>query len=165
LRAGVELACIDAPPMDAAQFDSEALWQVVGARVRPGQRVLIVRGTDGQADDPQQGVGRNWFAQRVEQAGASVDFVVSYQRGLPRLSPQQVQLARAAASDGTVWLFSSSEAVANLQTCLPGQDWRAARAVATHERIVVAARAAGFAVVRESRPALADIMASLESLR
>jgi uroporphyrinogen-III synthase len=165
LRAGVEPARVDAPPMEAAQFDSEALWQVVGSRIQPGARVLIVRGSDAQDPESTQGVGRNWFAQRAQEAGAGVDFVVSYQRGLPRLSPEQLQLARQAASDGTVWLFSSSEAVANLQACLPGQDWGAARAVATHERIAAAARAAGFALVRESRPSLADIMVSLESMQ
>lgn len=165
LRAGVDPAFIDAPAADAAQFDSEALWQVVGARLKVGDRVLIVRGTDGQAERPEQGVGRNWFARRVEEAGGAVDFVISYQRGLPRFSPAQLQATRAAATDGAVWLFSSSEAVANLQACLPGQDWGAARAVATHTRIAAAARAAGFGAVRESRPALADILASLESVR
>lgn len=165
LRAGVDPAWIDAPAMNAAQFDSEALWQVVAAQVRPNSRVLIVRGTDGQAEGPAQGVGRNWFAQRVEAAGGLVDFVISYQRGLPRFSPAQCEVARSAATDGSVWLFSSSEAVANLQACLPGQDWGEARAVATHARIAAAAQAAGFGMVRESRPALADILASLESMR
>lgn len=164
LRAGVEAAGIDAPALDAAQFDSEALWQVVGSRVKPGGRVLIVRGTDGQAEGPEQGVGRNWFARRAQEAGATVDFVMAYQRGLPRLSAAQLQMARTAAGDGSVWLFSSSEAVANLQTCLPDQDWSAARAVATHARIAASVRAAGFGVVHESRPALADIMVSIESL-
>lgn len=165
LRAGVAPAFMDAPATDAAQFDSEALWQVVGPQVKPGDRVLIVRGTDGQAEGPDQGVGRNWFARRLDEAGATADFVVSYQRGLPRFSPEQLNLARTAASDGSVWLFSSSEAVANLQACLPGQDWHGARAVATHARIAAAARDAGFGVVRESRPALADILGSIESIR
>lgn len=165
LRAGVDAACIDAPAPDATQFDSEALWQLVAAQVRPNSRVLIVRGTDGQTEDPAQGVGRNWFSRRVQEAGGTVDFVISYQRGLPRFSPAQLQAARAAATDGAVWLFSSSEAVVNLQVSLPGQDWGAARAVATHARIAEAAQAAGFGLVRESRPALADILASLESVR
>ncbi|MGE3348297.1 MAG: uroporphyrinogen-III synthase, partial [Ramlibacter sp.] len=38
-----------------------------------------------------------------------------------------------------------------------------ARAVATHPRIAQAAREAGFGVVCESRPALADVVASIES--
>jgi uroporphyrinogen-III synthase len=62
-----------------------------------------------------------------------------------------------------VWLFSSSEAVANLRALLPDQSWQQARAVATHPRIAQAARDAGFAVVCESRPALADVVASIES--
>jgi len=163
-RAGVAAECLDAPPLDAAQFDSEALWQRVGATVQPGQRVLIVRGSDGQNDSAVQGVGRDWFAKRVGEAGAAVDFVVSYQRARPHLDAAQLQLARAAAADGSVWLFSSSEALAHLLACLPGQDWRAARAVATHARIAAAARQAGFGVVHESRPALSDIRASIESM-
>lgn len=164
LRAGVPPACIDAPPADAAQFDSEALWRRVGAAVGAGSRVLIVRGADAADGGNTQGAGRDWFARQVTQAGGTVDFVVSYQRQRPQLDAAQLQLARTAASDGSVWLFSSSEAVHNLQACLPQQDWQAARAVATHARIAQAARQAGFAVVRESRPALADIEASIESM-
>jgi len=163
-RAGVAPQCIDAPPADAAQFDSEALWQRVGKTVQAGQRVLIVRGSDGQNESATQGVGRDWFAQRVREAGAAVDFVVSYQRARPRLDAAQLQLAREAAADGSVWLFSSSEALAHLQACLPGQDWQDARAVATHARIATAASQAGFGRVHESRPALADIMGSIESM-
>jgi len=163
-RAGVAPDCLDAPPADAPQFDSEALWRLVGATVQPSQRVLIVRGSDGQNESATQGVGRDWFAKRVREAGATVDFVVSYQRARPRLDAAQLQLAREAAADGSVWLFSSSEALAHLLDCLPGQDWRAARAVATHARIAAAARQAGFGQVHESRPALADIKASIESM-
>jgi uroporphyrinogen-III synthase len=163
-RAGVAPQCVDAPAADAAQFDSEALWRLVGAGIKPAQRVLIVRGSDGQSESAAQGVGRDWFAQRVGEAGAQVDYVVSYRRVRPHLDAAQLELARAAAVDGSVWLFSSSEALLNLLTSLPGQDWRAARAVATHARIAVAARQAGFGTVVESRPALADIKASIESI-
>lgn len=163
-RAGVAPECLDAPPADAPQFDSEALWQRMGTLVQPGQRVLIVRGSDGQNDSATQGVGRDWFAKRVGEAGAAVDFVVSYQRVRPRLDAAQLQLAREAAADGSVWLFSSSEALSHLLACLPQQDWRAARAVATHARIAAAARQAGFGRVHESRPAPADIRGSIESM-
>ena len=66
-----------------------------------------------------------------------------------------------AATDGSVWLFSSSEAVGHL----PAADWSQARAVATHPRIAEAVRAAGWGVVVESRPALTDILASIESMQ
>jgi len=85
-------------------------------------------------------------------------------RRAPVLNANALALVQVAAADGTVWLFSSSEAVTNLCTLAAGQCWRLARAVATHPRIAQAAGAAGFAVVCESRPALVDLLASIESL-
>ena len=168
-QAGIPSESIDAPPPEAAQFDSETLWRQVGPHVRAGQRVLIVRGRDAQAMGAVQGVdvgvGRDWLASRLTEAGVVVDFVVAYQRACPHLDKQQQQLAQAAACDGSVWLFSSSEAVANLRVSLPSQDWSAARAVATHARIAAAATAAGFGVVCVSRPAVLYIVGSIESIR
>ena len=94
-----------------------------------------------------------------------MDFVVAYQRRQPQLGPEQHTLVEHAARDGTVWLFSSSEAITNLLAQCPAQRWQDARAVVTHPRIGVAAREAGFGVVRESRPALPALMASIESLQ
>lgn len=159
LQAGVDASRIDSPAHDAAQFDSESLWQQVGAQVRPGDRVLVVRGRDPQG----RNAGRDWLARQIEAAGGMVEFVAVYERRAPRLDAAQLALARQAAGDGSVWLFSSSEAVANLRSLLPDQSWRHARALATHPRIAQAARDAGFAVVCESRPALADVVASIES--
>ncbi|MEO7940004.1 MAG: uroporphyrinogen-III synthase, partial [Burkholderiaceae bacterium] len=64
-----------------------------------------------------------------------------------------------------LWLFTSAQAIDHLCACLPEQDWAQARAMATHPRIAMQARAAGFGVVWESRPALDDIAASIKSLR
>jgi uroporphyrinogen-III synthase len=160
LKAGVVAALIDAPEM--GQFDSEALWQRVRVQTRPGEKVLIVRGSDARAA-PGPGVGRDWLAQTLQDAGVPVEFVVAYQRGVPQCAPAQLERVVKAAVDGSVWLFSSSEAIANLQLLAPGQSWRQARAVATHPRIAQAARAAGFGVVWESRPSLDDVLASIES--
>lgn len=165
LRAGVPATQITAPPADAAQFDSEALWQQMAGRITPGARVLIVRGADAAEGGNTQGAGRDWFARQVVAAGGMVDFVASYQRQRPQLDATQQQLAQAAAADGSVWLFSSSEALANLRTISQRQDWSQARAIATHPRIAQAAHQTGFGAVIESRPTLADIRASLESLR
>ncbi|WP_431097838.1 uroporphyrinogen-III synthase [Polaromonas aquatica] len=167
LAAGVPAAKIDAPAADAAQFDSEALWAVVGQRDWQGRRVLVVRGESHEAGGVSS--GRDWIARQWQAAGAEVDFVGVYQRRAPVFTDAQVQRARAASTDGTVWLFSSSEAVANLTDApaLAGVDWRRARAVATHPRIEEAVRAAGWGVVVASRPALKDIrdtLASIESL-
>ena len=157
-RAQVEPERIDMPDREAGQFDSEALWQVVAKQVRPGCRVLIVRGISSA------GAGRDWFAEQVRSAGGVVEFVVSYQRRQPQLLAEEREMACKAATDGSVWLFSSSEAIANLLAECPDQNWAQAKAVVTHSRIAQAAREAGVCVVCESRPTLADLMASIESL-
>jgi uroporphyrinogen-III synthase len=166
LRAGVDAAWIDAPGQESQQFDSEALWAVIGSRVRPGFRVLIVRGAGALSDSPaSEGHGRDWFARQVQTAGGAVDYVVAYQRGAVRLQAHDKDLATQAASDGSVWMFSSSEAISNLMTSCPGQDWSLAKSVVTHPRIGEAARKAGFGTVLESRPSLASLLASIESLQ
>ncbi len=163
LRAGVAPERLDAPPLDGGQFDSEALWQVVAPQVRPGDRVLIVRGGDASAaaSVKAQGTGRDWFARQVAQAGAQADFLLAYQRSAPQWSAHERELASQAANDGSVWLFSSSEALTNLAAVLGGQSWAGARAVATHPRIAQSARQAGFGTVCESRPTLADVVAAI----
>jgi uroporphyrinogen-III synthase len=162
MEAGMPPDAIDGPAADAPQFDSEALWKEVHRQVQPGDRVLIVRGRSFGVHET-QGSGRDWLARQIEAAGAKVDFVVAYERGAPRLSAAERQLANDAASDGSLWLLSSSEAVAHLASALPLQDWRTARAIATHPRIAQAAREAGFGDVRECRPAFMDVVASIES--
>ncbi len=164
-RAGADPAWVDAPDFQKGQFDSEALWAVVRTRVVPGYRVLIVRGVTVDAGAGDEGSGRDWFARQVLEAGGAVDFVVSYERQQPQWDAATVARASAAASDGTVWVFSSSEAIRNLQGCCPGQSWQQAKAVVTHPRIGQVAREAGFGLVCESKPLLPALMASIESLQ
>lgn len=162
--AGVPEAQIDAPAPDAGQFDSEALWQVVGPRDWQGQRVLVVRGQSPGGQGASS--GRDWITRQWQNAGAQVDFIGVYQRQAPLFSQAQLQRAEQASADGSVWLFSSSEALANLLGLpgLQGVDWRGASAIATHPRIEDAVRAAGWGVVAASRPALEDIRVALASL-
>jgi len=162
LAAGVDAKLLDAPPPQAAQFDSETLWQQVASQVAGGDRVLIVRGGDAQGASS----GRDWLAEQLAAAGAQVQVLVAYQRQPPRLDEGQLAQAKQShGPDGCVWLFSSSQAITHLQGLLPGQDWAKARAVATHPRIAQAARKAGFGVVCESRPSLDAVVAALESFR
>ena len=165
LRAHAEPAFIDAPNLQAGQYDSEALWAVVKHQVKPGYRVLIVRGASSLAMLTDEGHGRDWFASQVLAAGGNVEFVVAYQRRCPDMTEQDHALVRQSAVDGSVWLFSSSEAITNLVSACPRQSWLQARAVATHPRIAHAAREAGFSVVCESRPQLECLMASIESMQ
>ncbi len=157
--AGVPAAAIDAPAADAAQFDSETLWPLVRAQVRPGMRVLIVRGGDASG----QPAGREWLAQEIAAAGGACDAVAAYRRLVPALGDEARQLLSAAADGSAIWLFSSSEAISNLRVLAPAIDWRAACALVTHERIAQSARAAGFGQVRVSRPSLSSLIASIES--
>ena len=68
LELGLSFRQIDGPSPDAAQFESEALWQNVHDQIRAGDRVLIVRGASpatGNAGRPApstQGAGRDWLA-------------------------------------------------------------------------------------------------------
>ncbi|RYX97644.1 MAG: uroporphyrinogen-III synthase [Comamonadaceae bacterium] len=168
--AGVRSASIDAPPSDATQFDSESLWAVVGARDWRGKRVLVVRGNTrrdgpGEADAP----GRDWLARHLVEAGAQVDFIVVYERRSPVLDEPARAEAATASRDGSVWLFSSSEAVGNLASAFgvdggAAPDWSQATAICTHPRIAGAARAAGWGRVFESRPDLEDIKATFASI-
>lgn len=157
--AGVDAARIDAPAADAAQFDSESLWQQVRGQLRAGDRLLLVRGADREG----RSRGRDWLAGQLAAAGVQVETVVAYSRRAPAWDVAAREQASRAAADGSLWLFSSSEAIANLAALLPGQDWRQARALATHPRIAQAVRSLGFGVVQESRPAFEDVLASIES--
>ena len=173
LQAGVPEACIDSPDSDATQFDSEALWQRVSNQVHAGKPVLIVRGIDLEMSQhaPSQtsinalnGTGRDWLAQQLQAAGATAHFVVAYERRPPQWTAEQKDQARQAAGDGSVWCFSSSQAIQHLAQILPMQSWRQARCIATHARIAQTAQTLGFGEVRTARPGLGDVLRSLESL-
>ena len=163
---GVPAACIDAPALDDAQFDSEALWRVVRPQVVPGTRVLIVRGRAAAEthDAPAaQGTGRDWLSQHIAAAGGQLEFVVAYERCAPAWSAADLAWVAQAACDDSVWILSSAEGLGYLLEAAPVQSWERASALATHPRIAAAARQAGFGRVRETRPVLADIVASIES--
>jgi uroporphyrinogen-III synthase len=161
LDAGVAAGRVDAPQPHASQFDSETLWEVVAGQVRAGERVLVVRG----AEQGRDGAGRDWLAERLLASGVQVHSVTAYVRAAPEFSSEQMTQARRGAEAGSVWLFSSSQAIGHLQALLPGQDWSQAGAVATHPRIAQTAREAGFGVVCESRPTEDAVTSALESFR
>lgn len=159
---GIAPHLIDQPATDAPQFDSEALWCQVHSQIQPGHRVLIVRGSDQEGSH--EGSGRDWLAQQLQQQGAVVDKVVAYQRSAPVWTAAEQALAVQAASDGSLWLLSSSQAIAHLHTLLPTQLWQHAHALATHPRIAAATQALGFGTVAQCRPALKEVAASIESM-
>jgi len=164
VQAGWPPVRIDAPDTDAGgQADSEALWTRVQTQIRPGVRVLIVRGGDA-AGCP---AGRAWLSDQLVGAGAQIETAVTYRRAPPVWDASQQALARAALQDNSVWLISNSEAAANLsalaRALMPDLTLQNAGAIATHPRIARAARDAGFGVVVESRPTLDAVVRSIES--
>lgn len=156
LRAvGLPDAAIVSPATDAAQFDSEALWARLQGRNWRGARVLVVRG-DG---------GRDWLADRLTEAGAQVDALSAYRRVATSFAgAARERLEAAVAGDEVVWLFSSSEAIANLARAAGNTGWGRARAVATHPRIAARARGLGFGVVVESGASLDAVVACIQSI-
>ena len=158
LRAeGVPAAAIVAPAADAAQLDSESLWQELGRRDWRGRSVLVVRG-DG---------GRDWLVERLVEAGATVDALAAYRRLAPLLSAaarRDLDAALAAPAQHA-WLFSSSEAIAHLESIVGATIAAGARALATHPRIAARARQAGFTEVIEVHPGLDAVVACIQSMQ
>jgi uroporphyrinogen-III synthase len=176
LAQSVPADLIDSPDSGAAQFDSEALWNIVKNQVKLGDKVLIVRGRSlglkgANGVESAKMNGRPWLADQLIATGVQVDEVISYERCAPVFDAAELALLRQASADQSIWLLSSSEAVANLCSISGlssslglGLNWSQARAIATHPRIARAAKDAGFGVVYESRPLLADVVASIESM-
>ena len=154
-ESGVPQAAIVAPASDAPQFDSESLWARLQGRDWRGASVLIVSG-DG---------GRDWLAERLRQAGATVESLPAYRREAPVFAGDSaLRLTQALADAAVVWLFSSAEAIANLERAAGAGRLARSRAVATHPRIAERARAAGFGRVVEAGPRFDDVVACIQSI-
>jgi len=180
--AAVPVHLIDAPAAQAEQFDSESLWDQVRSQVGSGFQLLVVRGGRASQEPPaspaaSSGIGREWLAEQVESAGGSVRWLLAYVRGAPQWTDADYAQAASARDGGAIWLFSSSECVAHLQALTQSAPaawrdsaasaqscWSGSVALATHPRIAKAARAAGFGTVHLTRPGLADVLASIESI-
>jgi uroporphyrinogen-III synthase len=155
LRAGCPAAAVVSPAVEAAQFDSEALWERLRGRDWSGARVLVVRG-DG---------GRDWLADQLRDAGAAIETVGAYRRVAPTFAGAgRERLDALVAGDDVVWLFSSSEAIANLARAAPDARWQQARAIATHPRIAARARALGFGTVVECGATVDAVVACIQSI-
>jgi uroporphyrinogen-III synthase len=159
LAEGWPAELIDSPDESAPQFDSEALWDLVAPSVIGASQtmkmagantavqaqavVLIVRGADANG----QLAGRDWLALQMESAGIQVLQTVAYVRRAPQLSEAQQSRARQAMSDGSLWLFSSSEAAQHLLQACPDLNLDRAKALATHPRIALRLKQLGWSSV------------------
>lgn len=157
---------IDSPAPESQQFDSEALWALVSAQVpaaamaskTPPASVLVVRGADAEG----RMAGRDWLTLQLAGAGVQVLQTVAYGRQPSVLSAHQKTRAQGSLTDGSWWLFSSSEAAIYLQQSCPELNLGQARALATHPRIAQKLLAAGWGRV-ETVPA--GLKAQAESIK
>ncbi|MGC9184885.1 MAG: uroporphyrinogen-III synthase [Thiomonas sp.] len=148
--------------------DSDALWSALQLAFAPGpvasfpwagRSVRIFRG----------GPGRDLLARRLEEAGAKVKIIEAYSRLAPEFNAQTVAQLHAALGSGGWWLFSSSEAVRNLQGLLAQAAIAPAlleqqRALAIHPRIAQTLREAGFGLVELTSAPPEAVLSTLRRL-
>jgi len=119
-------------PLDAAQLDSEALWQVLMPYLASVDRVLIVRAEN----------GRDWLRDQFVTNGCQVDYLAVYTRKPCVWSAEQVQNLNAALDSQTplIWLLTSVESVEAVEAQFNRLGVQAARVVqgvvVTHPRVL-----------------------------
>lgn len=154
------------PDTRAEQFDSEALWPLLAPLDWQGQHVAVIGG-----GDQTEVKGRQWLTDQWRARGASVQAILSYQRGPGEWSLEQQALARAAMShpQDHIWLLSSSQAVDNLvEHHLPAcgivpAPWADVRVAVTHPKIAERCREQGITQILSSRPTLEAVVQALRS--
>lgn len=164
--AGLQAGQVLSPDAASAQFDSEALWPVLADIDWQGQHVVILSG-----GDQQEAKGRTWLSDQWRAHGASVNPVLTYQRGPGEWSPAQRTVAAEALAqpDRHIWLFSSSQAIDHLaEHHLPAHgltppDWPRVRAIATHPKIAERCRQLGLTHITSTRPTLQAVVEALRS--
>ena len=156
LALGVPAAQILSPASDAAQFDSEALWNQLAPRNWASRSVLVVRGE----------AGREWLADTLADAGARVDFLQAYVRAPAVLTSHEREVFALALAHphAHVWLLSSSEAVTAASSIAGTAQWASAQALATHPRIAQTARALGWGFVEVCRPEVPEVVRCVQSI-
>lgn len=155
--AGLQDKQVISPPADSAQFDSEHLWPMLAALNWQGQQVIIVSGgSDGQSQ------GRQWLSKQLQDAGASVNSLLTYQRQAAAWSAAQAGLATQAYAKPShfIWQLSSSEAIHWLVNKM-GAPNPGAKAITTHPRITATATQLGFDHILETSPQLDDLGAAM----
>jgi len=119
------------PPPQAPRHDSEALWaELERCALRP-RRVLLVRATQ----------GRDWLAERLSAAGASVSRHEAYRRSPACWSAEDACRLRSwqAAGCHPAWLLTSGEGIEAVSASIRRLElqawWAQCRFVVTHPRL------------------------------
>ena len=151
-------------PLDTARSDSEHLLLALDLPALRGKRALIVRG-DG---------GRDFLAESLRAAGASVEFVTAYRRCVPALTPALRATLKNLLQHNNDWIITSSEALRGLLALLAALDdsgsengvvvkMQQQHLIVPHARIAQTATALGFARVTLTGSGDAGVLAALQS--
>ena len=148
-------------PFDTARSDSEHLLLALDLPALRGKRALIVRG-DG---------GRDFLADGLRAAGASVEFVTAYRRQVPALTAALRATLENLLQHNNDWIITSSEALRGLLALLGemGDEKMAVvkmqqqHLIVPHARIAQTAAALGFARVTLTGSGDAGVLAALQS--
>jgi uroporphyrinogen-III synthase len=134
-------------PKNNEQWDSEGLWKELQSLKWdwPGKKIVIFKGEG----------GRDWLADTLKKAGASVQAISTYTR-VP-LDPKNPawHSIREMDMSKSLWLLTSSEAVRYLGQVAKDQfpqGLQSASAICPHHNIADAAEAIGFGEVFTSDP-------------
>ena len=134
-------------PKNNENWDSEGLWWELGSLQWNWQnkKVVIFKGEG----------GRDWLADTLTKAGATVEAISTYSRVPLDLDNPAWHLVREMDLSKSLWLLTSSEAVRYLGEVMKDQftqNLNSASALCPHHNIADAAELIGFGEVFTSEP-------------
>uniref|UniRef100_B1XVG7 Uroporphyrinogen-III synthase n=1 Tax=Polynucleobacter necessarius subsp. necessarius (strain STIR1) TaxID=452638 RepID=B1XVG7_POLNS len=134
-------------PKNNENWDSEGLWQELGSFDWNWQnkKVVIFKGEG----------GRDWLADALKNAGATVEAISTYSRIPLDLDNPSWHAIRQMDMSKSLWLLTSSEAVRYLGEVMKDQfiqSLKTASALCPHHNIADAAELIGFGEVFTSEP-------------
>ncbi len=134
-------------PKNNENWDSEGLWRELGSLQWNWQnkKVVIFKGEG----------GRDWLADTLTKAGATVEAISTYSRVPLDLDNPAWHLVREMDLSKSLWLLTSSEAVRYLGEVMKDQftqNLNTASALCPHHNIADAAELIGFGEVFTSEP-------------
>jgi len=134
-------------PKDNERWDSEGLWQELQSLEWNWQdkKVVIFKGEG----------GRDWLADTLKKAGASVEAISTYVRIPLGIDNPAWEAIHQLDFSKTLWLLTSSEAVRYLGEVIKDQftqNLHSASALCSHHNIADAAEVIGFGEVFTTEP-------------
>ncbi len=147
-------------PADTRRTDSETLLEVLNLSELAGKKVLIVRAE----------TGRELLADRLREAGITVEQIAAYRRGAPPLDDARRQELSHLIAERCDWVITSSEALRYLKSAaleVAGDSgWerlRQARLIVPHERIAETARELEFTHILQTASGDEALIGAIQS--